>query len=401
MGHNHEEYDIPEDIIPKLKNYWREPFKFNFTTSIKEVDSDWVRLKNNYFYPESGGQLSDQGTLIPIESKSKAYIVKDVQLRENEVWVLVPNNKLKDGDQIEAIIDKERRISLSRNHSAQHLISAVFWEELNFNTTRAEIGELESQVELNKPPTLEQIDDANNIINNLILDNLVIESRYYSDLNNIKQKIRGQTEDLDVYRLVAIGKYDLNPCGGTHVQSTNEIDTIFINKIEGKKIRFYSGPQAKNAYIRNAINLIKLSRLTSVPFDKIPNSVEELIKKKNYFEKKIQKLEIQVLELKFETTKFQVINDYKLKTIHVPSLNKSTLLKLTDGISQNEIVFASDDNDFFILSSGNVELTSDIMGVLSESGVKGGGKGKSIMGKTTSYRIDNLIEIISNKLRLL
>lgn len=401
MDHFHEEYDIPEEIIPKLKNYWREPLKFNFSTSIKEVDSDWVRLKNNYFYPESGGQLSDQGRIIPIGSKGKYYDVRDVQLRENEVWVFVPNNQLKDGDEIDATIDKERRITLSRNHSAQHLISAVFWEELNFNTTRAEIGQIESQVELDKPPTLDEINNANNIINDLILEDLVIESRYYNDITDLNQKIRGKPEDLDVYRLVAIGNYDLNPCGGTHVQNTSEIDTIFINKIEGKKIRFYSGPKAKNAYNENAINLIKLSRLTSVPFNKIPESVEELIKKKNYFEKKTQKLENEVLELKFEITKFRKVNKYKLKTLLVPSLNKSTLLTLTDEIGQNEVVFASDDNGLFIISTGNTELTNQIREIIRETGVKGGGKGKSVMGKTSVNQIDKLIEIISNKLEVL
>ncbi|OLS19688.1 MAG: Alanine--tRNA ligase [Candidatus Heimdallarchaeota archaeon LC_2] len=399
MGHHHEEYDIPEEILPKLKNYWKEPFKFNFNTSIKEVDSDWVQLNENYFYPESGGQLPDRGIITPLEDRKIKYNVLDVQKKENEVWILIPDNQLNQGDKIEARIDEERRISLSRNHSAQHLISAVFWEELDFDTTRAEIGQIESQIELNKPPTLDQIDKANKMVNKLILENLIIESRYYSDLNNLNHKYRGKMEDLEVYQLVAIGDYDLNPCGGTHVQSTREIDTIFINKIESKKIRFYSGPKAKSAYVDNAIGLIKLSRMTSVPFDKIPSSVDEIIRKKNYFEKKVLKLENEVLELKYSSTKFQKLNKFKLKSIQASKLNKSTILGLTDDLNKNEVVFAFDDNDLFILSSGNEELTKKIMKVLRESGVKGGGKGKSVMGKIISLDVEKLKSIISDRLK--
>lgn len=396
MDHHHEEYDIPEELISKLKDYWKEPDTFSFNTKIKEIDEEWISLKKNYFYPEGGGQLPDLGVIISKSDQSKQHKIVDVQIRDQETWLKIPKHDLIEGGLISAVIDKERRFSLSRNHSAQHLVSAIFWEELGFDTTRAEIREYESQVEFDTSPTLDQIDEVNSKITNLIIDNLPIQSRYYQDLEEADLKYRGHLEDLDVYRLVSIGKYDLNPCGGTHVKNTKEIESIFINKIESKKVRFISGNDAQSLYSKNAVNLIKLSRLTSVPFDKIPDTVENLLNKKHLYEKRIHKLEAQIIEIQDQLHQFDDRGEHKLKIYEVPRINKAVTAQLNESLRNNEIVFILDEEKSFILSSGNEKLTMNLMSALRKSGVKGGGKGRSAMGKLNTNNINDIKIILSD-----
>ncbi|MHA2274659.1 MAG: alanine--tRNA ligase-related protein [Candidatus Kariarchaeaceae archaeon] len=396
MDHHHEDYDIPDEILSKLKDYWKEPDIFRFNTIIKEVDKNWVALKTNYFYPEGGGQASDLGVLIPKSDQSVKYNIHEIQSKESETWIKINEHKFSEGDEVNAIIDKDRRISLSRNHSAQHLVSAVFWEELEFDTTRAEIRLEESQIEFNKTPTLDEIHLANSKINLLIKENLPIESKYYEEINSLDQKIRGSMVDLDVYRLVAIGQYDLNPCGGTHVSSTKEIDSIFINKIESKKIRFMTGNDAKELYSQNAINLIRLSRLTNVPFLKIPETVEEIIKKKNFYEKRVHKLESQIIEAQYDINKFHKVGRYYLKAFQIPSMNKGAIFKLIEGLNKNQVVFISDEMELFVLAAGDTEITSNVMKNLLKKGIKGGGKGYSVMGKLGKIKLEDIKNQISD-----
>lgn len=398
MGDNHDEYDIPEEIIPKLKDYWREPNTLSFNSKIKEIDNEWISLKNNYFYPEGGGQLPDLGYLILKSEQSKKYKIVDVQTREEDTWLRIPKHDLIEGGAISAVVDKERRISLTRNHSAQHLVSAIFWEELGLDTTRAEIRVNESQVEFNLSPTLDQIDEVNKMITKLIDDRLSIESRYYQNLDQIDLKIRGNMEDLDIYRLVAIGQYDLNPCGGTHVNNTGEIGSIFINKIESKKVRFLSGNDARSLYSQNATNLIRLSRLTSVPFEKLPETVESILNKNHQYEKRILKLETQIIEIQNQLIKFESLGNYRYKTYRVPVIAKGVATTINDKLKINEIVIIVDEQGLFILSTGKDELTAKLMLKLRNLGIKGGGKGKSIMGKLGSIDIKEIKKMLNELL---
>ncbi|MFV2013985.1 MAG: alanine--tRNA ligase-related protein [Candidatus Heimdallarchaeota archaeon] len=398
MNHSHEEYDVPEELIPKLKEYWKEPCTFSFNSKIKEINDEWVSLKTNYFYPEGGGQQPDLGYLILKSEQSKKCKIIDVQTRDNETWLKIPKHDLIEGWEVSAIIDKKRRISLSRNHSAQHLVSAIFWEELGFDTTRAEIREFESQVELDRSPTLDQISEVNKMITQLIDDKLTIESRYYQNLDQINLKIRGEMAGMDIYRLVTIGKYDLNPCGGTHVKNTSEIDSIFINKIESKKVRFLSGNNAKTMYSENSVNLIKLSRLTSVPFEKIPETVEDILNKKNQYEKRIHKLETQIIEIQNQLIHFEDIGNYRIKTYQVPTITKNAATHVNDGLQMNEVVLIVDEQGLFVLSTGSEKLTMKLIHSLRKLGVKSGGKGKFIMGKLGNLKIKEIKKYMSDLL---
>ena len=110
-----------------LPEYWKNPYLTEIETEIVFVSHDFIELKHDLFYPESGGQESDTGFLF-IGDKLVGEVYHVVK-GENEKSLLKVNWKNdfepKVGQIVKARINPERRLSLMRSHTAQHLLSAV------------------------------------------------------------------------------------------------------------------------------------------------------------------------------------------------------------------------------------------------------------------------------------
>ena len=153
-SHHHEGPESEDEALRSIRHYWKEPSKYEFQAEIIETKHDWIRLNKSYFYPEGGGQQSDRGIL---KSGNQEYPVNDVQEKDKEIWINVPSHNYEVGIAVEGLIDGKRRELLSRNHSTQHIISAVFWDNLECDTTREEITIKESQVEIDTSLELKKI----------------------------------------------------------------------------------------------------------------------------------------------------------------------------------------------------------------------------------------------------
>lgn len=113
--------------------YLKQPFLYKTTTSVKQVFADEetgkfvVVLEQTVFYPQGGGQPYDIGT---ISSSDKKFLVQEVRFVEGEVRHIgfVECGVFKEGDIVLAHIDEERRVLLSRIHSAGHLIDKAVLE---------------------------------------------------------------------------------------------------------------------------------------------------------------------------------------------------------------------------------------------------------------------------------
>ena len=191
----------------------------------------WQLLLNRTaFYPTSGGQPFDTGHLSAALPDGTALKVLVEQVEEDEqgaVWHFV-RKPLSVGTCVEGQIDWERRLDHMQQHTGQHLLSAVFWRELQAQTISFHLGESTSTIDLAGGPLARlSLEGVERIANEIIGEDRPVTTRFVSrgvaddmlTVGNLRKLPERQGE----IRLIDIANCDNNACGGTHVRSTGQI----------------------------------------------------------------------------------------------------------------------------------------------------------------------------------
>ena len=205
-------------------------------TKIKSLDmeNNAVELENTIFYGKSGGQPGDIGQIIIDGRKIE---VKDTLKDKNSIInILEDIDGIIIGQTVIARIDWQRRYKYMRMHSALHLMCAT----IPLGVTGGQIGYEKSRLDFNDPNKQINKEELEIKINNLLSKDNEITYEYIDSkiLDNKPELVRTMSvkpPKIDgKLRFVKIGTIDFQPCGGTHVKSTNEIGPIKIGKIENK-----------------------------------------------------------------------------------------------------------------------------------------------------------------------
>ncbi|RFB17626.1 alanine--tRNA ligase [Bacillus sp. HNG] len=191
-------------------------------------------LDKTPFYAESGGQIADEGT---IENEKTRLIVKDVQKApngQNLHRVVIEKGSLAKGDQLHSKVDQENRGGVIKNHTATHLLHQALKDVLGVHVNQA--GSLVTSNRLRfdfshfgqiKPEELEQIES---IVNEKIWSSIPVNIDYKS-LTEAKamgaMALFGEKYG-EIVRVVQVGDYSLELCGGCHVPNTSTIGLFKI-----------------------------------------------------------------------------------------------------------------------------------------------------------------------------
>src|SRR5882757_1834034 len=165
--------------MPAERLYYADAALTDFTATVTDIRersrtggaSLWqIALDRSAFYPTSGGQPHDTGTLAataPSGARLVAPIVDVEEDEQGEVWHLTPKPLLA-GTHIEGRIDRARRLDHMQQHSGQHLLSALFYQELTALTISFHLGDTVSTIDLNtgavRPEQLAHIEQLANAI---------------------------------------------------------------------------------------------------------------------------------------------------------------------------------------------------------------------------------------------
>ncbi|MEH7457142.1 alanyl-tRNA editing protein [Bacillus sp. JJ1127] len=219
--------------------FLEDAYKRSCQTEITKVDGDKVFVKETIFYPTGGGQECDTGVMTQGEHTFEVIKVK----KEQGEMV----HYVKDGTQfqlgpVQLEIDWERRHNLMRHHSLLHLIGAVVYEKYGSLCTGNQIYPDKARIDFNELQELsnEQVDEIVMKVNELIQQNKEISTRLISraEAENatgmIKTAINLLPPTIQEIRIVTIQDIDEQACGGTHVQYTNEIGSLVIDKVKSK-----------------------------------------------------------------------------------------------------------------------------------------------------------------------
>jgi alanyl-tRNA synthetase len=216
---------------------------FTGTVTAQTVENGAARviLDETAFYPTTGGQPHDTGTLGGVR------VVDVVDDDEGHV-VHVLERPLDVGARVEGVIDAARRVDHMQQHSGQHVLSAAFVRQINVRTLSFHLGSAVSTVDLEREVTPAEIAAAEDLANRVVWEDRAVEIRFVSAeeaaaLPLRKEPVRGGT-----LRLVDIGGFDLSACGGTHVSRTGEIGLIGVRAWErfkgGARLEFVCGVRA-------------------------------------------------------------------------------------------------------------------------------------------------------------
>ena len=197
-------------------------------------DNKYVSLEKTAFYARSGGQPGDIGE---IELNGEKIIVEDTIKEENSIIHIVKEIKnLEKGKKIKGFINWEKRYRHMKMHSALHLLCAI----IPLDVTGGQIGFEKSRLDFNDPDKIMNKEELDEKINKIIkenhkITNELIDSKILDEKPEIVRTMSVKPPRTQgKIRLVKIGDVDLQPCGGTHVRTTNEIGKVFVSKIENK-----------------------------------------------------------------------------------------------------------------------------------------------------------------------
>lgn len=214
--------------------YYAEPYLTTFTAQVTErtqVDGHpAVRLDRSAFYPTSGGQAHDTGTL-------DGVAVVHVQVAaDGGVLHLLAEPLPEKAGEVTGVIDWPRRFDHMQQHSGQHLLSQAFDRLLGLETVSVHFGDELCTVDLaGEPVDADGLAAVERHANQIVWENRAIRAYEVSDAELASLPLRRAPKVTGKIRIVEIDGYDWSACGGTHVASTSSIGPIALLRVERNK----------------------------------------------------------------------------------------------------------------------------------------------------------------------
>ena len=330
----------------------------------KYTGTDVVKVvfERTPFYAESGGQVADRGEIIALGFKGEVLDVKKLPDKRHIHFVKVVEGELLVGNEYELIVNRNYRLNIEKNHTATHLLNEALRQQVGTHIKQA--GSLVTDDKLRfdithfAPLTKEEIERVEQEVNEQIWNALEIKTEEMPIAEARKlgaQALFGEKYG-DVVRVVSIGDYSIELCGGTHNANSSEVGIFKIISESGvaagvRRIEALTG-RAAYEYLRSQENTLssveKLTKANSTNVIEKVSSLQIEIKKLTK-EKEILQQKIANAELNNLVNDIKEINGVNVLTSVVESENMNHLKQLVDNakskLENYVIAFASINED--------------------------------------------------------
>jgi len=271
--------------------YFENPYQIEFEARVVERLS-WrekpaVVLDQTCFYPESGGQPSDRGTLNGIE-------VLGVLEEDSKMLHLLEDDI--SAEEVKGKIDWQTRFDFMQQHAGQHILSQSFHELYQAETLSFHLGEVISTVEIDlRKVTEEEVERVEARANDIVFHDREIKSYFIPEEKVSSIPLRKPPKKKGLIRVVEVTDFDYSACGGTHPSKTGEVGLIKILKWEkirdNARFEFVCGHRAFKDYAWKNKDLRELSNMFTVSDREVLNSVEMLHSDLKSQRKKLRKMQ--------------------------------------------------------------------------------------------------------------
>jgi alanyl-tRNA synthetase len=274
---------IPPSLPHTKALYFDDYTKSSFEAKVLEIIDNNVILDQTAFYPVSGGQLSDRGTL------EGSKVIDVFKQGPYIVHVLEYKPTFHAGDNVHGDIDFERRLQLAQHHTATHIVNAasrtILGAHINQASAKKDIDKAHIDITHYESLTDEELEkieaEANKIVKQGIKTKLTFMSREEAEKTFGMAIYQGGVAPGKQLRIVEIPGIDVEACGGTHLKSTLEAGRIKLLKASKIKdgivrITFAAGRAAENVANAEKNILDKVAVLLKCDVHQIPGRAAEL-----------------------------------------------------------------------------------------------------------------------------
>jgi len=269
-------------------------------------DQGIVVLDNTPFYAESGGQVGDRGSLTPHASPLTPHVfeVADTQKIKGSVFGhhgQLKSGALKVGDAVDAKVSESARRATMRNHSATHLMHKALRDVLGEHVAQkgSLVNEQRTRFDFShtQAVTPAEIAEIERRVNIAILDNVAVDSAvmsYDDAIASGAMALFGEKYG-DEVRVLAMGDYSTELCGGTHVSRTGDIGLFKIVSEGGvaagvRRVEAITGENALQ-YLRDTEGTLKRAAdLLRAGPDELSNKIEQLQDRARQLERELAAL---------------------------------------------------------------------------------------------------------------
>jgi len=376
-----------------------------------EKEKVGIILDSTPFYAESGGQIGDKGT---IETKSALIDIFDTQKTKEGFYIhsgIVKKGEVKNGDNVNSKVDKLFRSQISEHHSATHILHSSLRAILGTHIRQA--GSLVKNDRLRfdfshfsniDAGTLKEIENLAN--ERIRMNNEIIVQENVEYKKAIKNGATAFFEDKygDFVRVVSIGDFSTELCGGTHIENTGQIGSLYVSSESSissgiRRIEAHVGESGLN-YINDIKDiLIYSSASLNSQLNKLPESILRLQKENDDLKIKLagyerdvtKSLAAQVL------SSSEVVNNITIVSFLGEDMTSSQLKSLWDDLKKKKNIVAllgsNNTGSSIIICAASPDIKSfDCKAFLNSiaSQINGKGGGKSSLAQFGCDKISSL-----------
>jgi alanyl-tRNA synthetase len=246
--------------------YYTEPALVEFDAAVESCETQDGRivatLDRTAFYPTSGGQPFDTGTL------GEASVVDVVDLPDGRVGHVL-DRAFPVGAPVHGTLNWARRFDHMQQHTGQHILSAAFDRIFKARTVGFHLGAEVSTLDLDKGLGADSIARAEAEANRIVWENREVTVRFASEEEAASIQLRKEPTRTGRLRLIEVAGFDVSACGGTHVARAGEVGIVALKSWEkfrgGMRLEFVCGRRALVDYgvmrdaVAGCIRLISVS----------------------------------------------------------------------------------------------------------------------------------------------
>ncbi len=351
------------------------------------VDVQHAILDRSAFYPTSGGQPHDTGTLNGVP-------VIDV-IDEDDRVVHVLDAPLPLGP-VHGEVDPVRRRDHMQQHTAQHLLSAIAASRFGWETISVHFGAGHSSIEFDAAAGDAELHDLEVTANGAVSAARPVTVSFEESAGALARGLRKAPTRSGAIRIVTIEGLDRSACGGTHVSSTSAIGAIMVHGVERvrghSRVGFLAGDRVLRHLHEREELLARTAEASSCAIDELPE-----IAAKRQTELRVQRERIETLEREVATARLHALvaatapdSDGLRRVVYRSERDSPTLLRTMaqDVTTLDRVVFvatlSSPPTVFFATSPGTgIDAGALLKAALGTVGGRGGGSPKAAQGTVT------------------
>ncbi len=370
-----------------IRLYYEDAYIKEFNATVLSCDSVKngfaVLLDKTAFFPEGGGQKSDEGFLGGIP-------VNDVQEINGEIYHYT-SEPVEPGTTVECSINWDKRFLRMQNHSGEHIVSGIVHSLFGYDNVGFHMDEGSVTVDFNGELTREQLDLVEDKANRAVYANYKINCFFPSvdELDNYDY--RSKLELTENIRLVEIENTDLCACCAPHVNFTGEVGVIkildFMRHRGGVRLVMKSGADALKDYREKYTNVCEISNLLSAKQENVADYVKRLLDETDSIKREFYQYRLSIAQRDKDNLKYYEDISYFITDGYDADMMREIANFGAQKSAVSLIFSGNDENGYsYIACSLSCDMKTVARHINTALNGRGGGRDTMIQGKVTATK---------------